>query len=298
MRNLALAVAVVSAVALEVLTPAVRAQALRRAMYVSIVDQNGAPVPDLGPADFIVREDKVTREVLTVAPAVDPMQIALLVDDSQASDPYIRDYRTALPEFFKTMLSDEGAKNQIALITIGERPTILTEYTSNRDELSKGVTRIFSRNGAGTYLLEGIIETSQGMMRRGAMRPVMIAIVTEGPELSDRYFQQVLEPLRSSRAAFHVMTIGRPVNDSHDRGIVLDEGPRESGGRHETVLAGTAISSRLQQIANDLLHQYKVTYARPETLIPPEQITVSATKPGLTARGTPVIEPPAQAARP
>ena len=126
-------------------------------------------------------------------------------------------------------------------------------------------------------------------------RPVVVAIVTEGPELSDRYFQQVLEPIRSSKAAFHVVTLGRPVNDSHDRGVVLDEGTRASGGRYENVLAGTAIGTRLQQIANDLMHQYKVTYARPDTLIPPEEITVSAAKPGVTARGTPVLEPPAQA---
>ena len=53
----------------------------------------GAPVADLGPADFIVREDNVAREVLRVAPASEPMQIALLVDNSQAAEPFIRDYR-------------------------------------------------------------------------------------------------------------------------------------------------------------------------------------------------------------
>ena len=54
-------------------------------MYVSVLDKAGAPVPDLGPADFIVREDNVAREVLRVAPATDPMQIAILVDNSQAA---------------------------------------------------------------------------------------------------------------------------------------------------------------------------------------------------------------------
>ena len=46
------------------------AQALQKAMYVSVVDEAGAPVPDLGPSDFIVREDDVAREVLNVVPAV------------------------------------------------------------------------------------------------------------------------------------------------------------------------------------------------------------------------------------
>ena len=40
------------------------AQAIQRSMYVSVLDEAGAPVPDLGPSDFIVREDNATREVL------------------------------------------------------------------------------------------------------------------------------------------------------------------------------------------------------------------------------------------
>ena len=39
-------------------------------------------------------------------------------------------------------------------------------------------------------------------------------------------------------------------------------------------------------LARQLLHQYKVTYARPQSLIPPDRVTVAAAKPGLTARGT------------
>src|SRR6266536_1852977 len=79
-------------------TPVVlRAQAVQRSIYTSALDQSGEPVPNLGPADFVVREDKVAREILNVVPATDPMQIALLVDNSQASDPFIRDYREALP---------------------------------------------------------------------------------------------------------------------------------------------------------------------------------------------------------
>ena len=68
-------------------------------MYVSVLNDAGAPVLGLGPADFIIREDNVAREVLRVAPATDPMQIALLVDNSQAARDYISNMRQALPEF-------------------------------------------------------------------------------------------------------------------------------------------------------------------------------------------------------
>jgi hypothetical protein len=50
------------------------------------------------------------------------------------------------------------------------------------------------------------------------------------------------------------------------------------------VLALTAAGPRMAQLAAELVNQYVVTYSRPETLIPPEKIAVTVTKPGLTAR--------------
>jgi hypothetical protein len=217
------------------------------------------------------------------------MQIALLVDNSQASEQYIRDYREALPAFINAIVGDPtGVRHQMSIVTVGERPTINTEYTSDAAQLVKGAQRIFAASGSGTYLLDGIREVSQGMTKRRAPRPVIVAITTEGPELSDRQYESILEPLRESGAALHVLIVGAPVNQSHDRSMVLDLGPRDSGGRRDTLLTGSALTSRLKQVAAELTHQFKVTYARPQTLIPPEKITVSAAKPGLTVRGTPV----------
>ena len=77
-------------VAAALLSPAApRAQAIQRSMYVSALDEAGAPVADLGPSDFLVREDKAPREVLRVAAADEPMQMAVLVDNSQAARNYI-----------------------------------------------------------------------------------------------------------------------------------------------------------------------------------------------------------------
>jgi VWFA-related protein len=257
-------------------------------MYVSVVNKDGAPVPDLKAPDFIVQEDRVTREVLSVERATDPMQIALLVDNSQASDPFIRDYREALPVFINAMMDPAGPKNEMALIMLADRPTIFTPYTTDRDAMLKGINRIFAMPGSGTYLLDGLIETSRGITKRNSARPVIVAITSEGTELSDRYYQQVLEPLKESGAACNILVLGRPINQEHDRSVVLDRGTKETGGRWDTLLISTALTDKMKEIARDLNGQYKVTYSRPQTLIPPENITVAAARPDLTARGTPV----------
>src|SRR5262245_43548232 len=100
-RPMALTLAVAAAVAFAGRTPG--AQAIQRSLYVSVLNEAGAPVPDLGPSDFIVREDRVAREVLRVAPATDPMQVAVLVDNSQAATAGIPEIRGGLHDFVVAM---------------------------------------------------------------------------------------------------------------------------------------------------------------------------------------------------
>ena len=266
------------------------AQAQQRALYVTALDKSGNPVPELQPSDLIVKEDDVTREVLRVAPATEPMQIAILVDNSQAAERYIRDYREALPAFVGALTSDEQAsrKHEVALIALGERPTILTDYTTDPARIQKAIDRVFHSSGSAVYFLDGIIETSQGITKRGNPRPVIVAIITEGPDLSDRHYRQVLEPLRTAGAALHIVNLGTPRNMEDDRNMVLDAGPKQSGGSFSTLLVGSALPGRLKQLANDITHQFRVTYARPNRLIPPEKITVTSKRPDLVLRGTPV----------
>jgi hypothetical protein len=278
----------------------VRAQPRERSMYVSVVNDAGAPVENLGPSDFVVREDNVAREVLRVAPADDPMQIEILVDNSQAARDYIRDMRAALPPFVDALTepNDSGRRNEVGIVALAERPTILAEPTFDRAQLRKGIDRLFAQSGSGSYLLDAIIEVSKGFKKRDAQRPVIVAITTEGPEFSSRHFDLVLTPLKDASASLNAIVIGPMSNDTsddaHNRNIVLDQGPRDSGGHFEHLLTSMALASKLPQLAAELTHQYKVTFGRPESLIPPEHTTVSVNRPGMTARGTLAKEPQAR----
>ena len=56
-------------------------------VYVSVVDGKGDPATGLTAEDFRVREDGVAREVLKAGPATEPLTVAFLVDDSEATSP-------------------------------------------------------------------------------------------------------------------------------------------------------------------------------------------------------------------
>ena len=68
-------------------------------MFVSAVDREGEPVADLGPDAFQMREDGVRREILRVSRATEPIDVAMLVDNSAAARDDITFLRTALSKF-------------------------------------------------------------------------------------------------------------------------------------------------------------------------------------------------------
>jgi VWFA-related protein len=292
-RRLAVAAAVVFSIGL-LRTVAPTAQAIQRSIYASVLDKEGAPVPNLGPEDFVVREDNRAREILRVEPATAPMQVALLVDNSQRSSPSIRDIREATNEFIKGMTSGV-VRNEIAVVAVAERPTMVVDYTVDQPKLLAGAGRIFTQPGSGAYLLDGLFETSQGFKKREATRPVIVAISTNGPELSNRYHDQIISALRGVGASFHIVMVGAAPTDflsteGRERALTLSKGSDETGGRYDNVLAASALSDRLKQVANELTHQYLVTYARPQTLIPPEHVVITVRDSNLVVRGTPVTE--------
>src|SRR5215210_5278988 len=76
-----------------------QAGARERTLFVSAVDAKGDPVEALAPDDVIVREDGVRREVLRISRATEPIDIALLVDNSAAAEDAITHMRDALRRF-------------------------------------------------------------------------------------------------------------------------------------------------------------------------------------------------------
>src|SRR5687768_9096690 len=82
------------------LPTAVDAQNAReRTLFVSAVDDKGEPVEGLGPDAFVIRENGQRREVLRVSRATEPIDIALLVDNSTAAEAEITFFRDALSKF-------------------------------------------------------------------------------------------------------------------------------------------------------------------------------------------------------
>jgi VWFA-related protein len=253
-------------------------------IYVSVLDNKGAPVTGVTAADLVVREDDMAREVLNVRVADEPLQVAVLIDDSQAASEATTYLRDGLAAFLERL----HGKGDVALITTGERPTVLANYTKDTEELKQKAGRIFPRPGSGAYLLDAILDATRALAKREAARPVILAITFEGVDYSNRHYQQVLDELRKTDVALHVIAVGTPSqslsDDMRNRNIVIAEGTERTGGRRDQVLALSGLPDKLKQAADELVHQYLVTYARPEKLIPAEKVSVSSARRDWTVR--------------
>lgn len=267
-------------------------------MFVSVLDSAGAPVPRLTTTDFIVEEDGAEREILDVWPARAPMQVAVLVDTSASVTHATSDLRRGL----ETLVGRLSEGNELALVTFGGTPRILVESTARLDRLRDGINQVFPASNSAAYLLDALVETARGFERRESARPVIIAITGDGLDYSNRDAKQVLDALKDSRAAAHMIVLGGGqtpafnadpttffgVSDGRERDMVLDQGPLASGGQRHDVMMSARLGTTLDEIAAVILSQYEVVYSRPTSLIPPEAITVRMRREDLSARGTPV----------
>jgi Ca-activated chloride channel family protein len=264
-----------------------------RVLYVSVVDQQGAPVGGLSPEEFVVREDGRRREAIRAEQATDPIDLTILVDTSQAMTPHLPFARDAV----RHLVTALNPRAETALVTFGERPKIVVERTRELAALTRGVSRLFPVEGAGATLLDAMLEVSNGLRKREPARPVVAVVVCDGVEFTDLNADTVLARLVETGARFDVFNIiggsaaELPDQPARERARLIADGTGRTGGLRAELISNMALQPRVVAYASELLSQYRVTYVRPDMLIPPERVEVSVTRAGLIVRGTPAASP-------
>jgi VWFA-related protein len=268
-----------------VLAAPMRAQVGEWTVYAGVVDRAGAPIMGLTAADFVVRENGISREILRASPATDSLRIAVLIDSSQEMRNDLIDVRQSLRGF----VNEIDRRHEVSLVGFGGAPTVLVEYTRDLSRLEAGITRLLAKPGTGSYLLSAIIETSRAMRKRRDLRRVMVIIATQGPEFSEIGYQTVLEYVKESGAPMHSYVLRREGVSPTDAAaqeveLTLAVGTQMTGGRREELLSAMSMTTRLQSLASELNNQYQVVYARPKMLIPPKTIEVGVKRPDVVVR--------------
>jgi VWFA-related protein len=277
----ALAFVVIGGIAIA--TPVAQRETRERHVLVNVTGKEDAPVVDLTAAEFKVREDGVAREVLRVQPATGPLSIELLLDDSDISQPAINEIRQAAASFVQQMFA-ANSQTEIALMTFGDRPTVVVPATTSATTLAGGIDRLFGRKGSGAYLLQAITDAAKTLSKKDNPRRVIVAFdMEDGPEFSNDSHESVTTALQNAKVTLWSVVLqerrGQQMGpEARERAIVLGDVTTASGGGNHAVLARQAIPKGLTWVATMLTSQLDVTYGRPDALIPPKKLEMDVTR--------------------
>jgi len=271
--------------------PADAVQGQTHTVYVTVLESNGAPVLDLAAADFTVKEDGKSRDVVRAEMARAPMQVMILVDDNGTGL-----FRSGLAQFVQQL----QGRAEIAISTVVGQTYKLVDYTTNADALTNAITTLTARPGTpdGGQLLEGIFQASKEQQQREAQRPVIVALTVGGEEHSTLPAHHVLDQLAKSGSALYVVQVANSalrstvrvdkpaglLEENLNLSEVLGEGPKQSGGQRVEIVAAPGVVIGLQRIAAELKNQYAVAYSRLAAGKATQRINVSIKRRGVTLR--------------
>jgi len=260
-------------------------------VYVSVLEESGMPVMDLTAADFTVKEDGKARDILRVDAASEPLHLMILVDDNGTGL-----FRSGLIQFVQQF----QGRAQIAVYTVTGQTQKLVDYTASVDTVAQAIATLSARPATndGGQLLEGIFQASKDQEKLRAARPVIVALTVGGEEHSTVPAHQVLDQLAKSRSVLYVIQVAAsvlrptvPITQSRqllgenlNLSEVLGEGPKQSGGWRDEIVATTGIVLGLRKLAMELKSQYAVAYSRPPKGKATERINVSVSRRGVTLR--------------
>ncbi len=273
------------------------------AVYVTAVDRAGNPVDDLTARDVVLKEGGDAREIVKIERATSPMQVAIIIDDSGTGI-----FRYAVGKFIDQLL---GHAHFAIRRVVGQVQSVV-EYTSDVDQLRNAVLslKVIPETPKGGQVVEAVFQAAKELQSREAPRPVIVVLTDTEAEYSSLPAEHVLEQLRESGATLYVISIARvqermtlpgpasvlpgaqsPVekpSDLLDRQIdvnrVLGDGPKQSGGRRAEINSSAGPIVALQQIADELNHQYRVTYIVPAGEKFDQKISVSSKRRGVSLR--------------
>jgi VWFA-related protein len=267
-----------------------------RTVHVSVTDKKGVAIADLQATDFEVKVGGKTQTVVSARPATAPLRIALLVADAGTGA-----FQLGLANFMNKLLGHA----EFALISVIVQPEKVVDYSTDAGALSAGLRRLGARGRQrGAQLMETIQDATREI-RREATRPVILVARVGSESPTSIPPEDVRAQLRKSGAVLYVIsTLGadRQAPSSARAGIsveqaqladaevtdgafslaqVLGDGARESGGRNDQVISTTLVPA-FERVADELLHQYEITYEVPDSLKPGDKISVSSKRKGLT----------------
>jgi hypothetical protein len=256
-----------------------------RTIFFSVEDAEGKPVRDIRAEEILIREDGVDRELVSVKPTTETLNVVLLADTTPAIDEMLLDFRKSLIAFVRQVhaVSPEA---QISIMEFGQAAVTVVPFTTSDADLEKGVNRLSGKPRSASVLLEAINAASNTLAKRPSPRRAIVALNIEpSDEQSRQEPKRIVESLRTSVAQLWSLSIQKGALKNPQRDVVLGVFAKNTGGAREFIVSESAAASYLTKYADALTSQYEATYKRPGTKAQAVQIGTTRAGARLHASG-------------
>ena len=156
---------------------------------------------------------------------------------------------------------------------------MLVDFTNDPSALRDALGRLGKRGrmeADGDQMLDAIDRAAKALQQRKAERAVIVALTLVGGKPESIEPNNVLNSVRAGGTMLNVVHLL-----GADLGMVMGDGPKQSGGRIELAGNGNGIIPAVIRIADSLQTQYAVTYTIPDGTALADRIAVSTSRKGI-----------------
>jgi hypothetical protein len=141
------------------------------------------------------------------------------------------------------------------------------------------------------HIAEGIFEVAKELKARKVTRSAIVVACIHSTQISAMSTDQVLSALRDAGSVLYTIVVPggtamatslSQMGDTEGSDKVLGDGPKQSGGRQIELEGSTSgFEPRFQSVADELMHQFVVTYTLPDGVKPDNKVSVSTKRKGI-----------------
>lgn len=227
-------------------------------VFVTVQDQQGAPVADLKKDNFELFEDGTPQKISVFDRESElPLSIVLAVDASLSTRKDLKLELESARRFAHSILRPIDA---LSLYQFSEVVDEIVPFTADLKRIDRGIDRV--QSGAATAMYDAVYLGSEALEKRQG-RKVMVIITDGGDTVSQINYQQALRAAQQAEAIVYSIIVvpiasdaGRDVGGEH----ALMEISRETGGKYYYATSIDSLEKAFQQISNELRTQYLLAY--------------------------------------
>jgi Ca-activated chloride channel family protein len=227
-------------------------------VYVTVLNQQGAPVGGLTKDDFKIFEDGRPQTISVFGRESElPLSIALAVDVSLSTK---RDLKLELESARRFVHQIMRPQDGLALFEFSEHVDQLTPFTASLRTIDNGINRV--QGGSATALYDAVYLASHALAKRQG-RKVLVVITDGGDTMSSVGYQEALRAAQESEAIVYSLIVvpieadaGRDLGGEH----ALIQMSDDTGGKYFYASGISQLDHAFQQISDELRTQYLLAY--------------------------------------